>query len=97
MTDQNNDPSGEERGSEDPSVRLARDLATSPPPKSLDTVTAASEAAETVDAKGGKEEREHRIRVRSYELWEQDGRPESRQSDFWLQAEAEIAREDAGS
>ena len=63
-----------------------------PPPKGLDTVTAASDAAEKAEAQGAKEVREHRIRTRAYELWEQDGRPDRHPSDFWLLAEAEVAR-----
>jgi len=31
-----------------------------------------------------------RIRERSYQLWEQEGRPEGRQLDHWLQAEQEL-------
>ncbi len=31
------------------------------------------------------------IRQRAYELWEQDGRPEGREFDYWLKAEAEFA------
>jgi Protein of unknown function (DUF2934) len=32
-----------------------------------------------------------RIRQRSYQLWEQEGRPEGRHLDHWLQAEQELA------
>ena len=95
MTDEDRDaPGDKDHGGEDRSGRLARDLAESAPPKSLDTVTAAADAAERADAQGSAEEREHRIRTRAYELWEQEGRPSDRPTDFWLQAEAEIARED---
>jgi hypothetical protein len=31
-----------------------------------------------------------RIRERSYQLWEQEGRPEGRHLDHWLQAEQEL-------
>ena len=84
-----------EPGDEDRSEGLLQDLATSSPPKSLDTVTAASEAAEKAEDQGGAEIRAHRIRARAYELWEQQGRPEGRPTDFWLSAEEVIAREDA--
>jgi hypothetical protein len=30
------------------------------------------------------------IRVRAYELWEQNGKPEGKQDEFWLQAEREL-------
>ena len=36
-------------------------------------------------------EREDEIRVRAYAIWEQEGCPEGRSVDNWLQAEAEIA------
>ena len=38
------------------------------------------------EARRTKEE----IRTRARELWEQNGRPEGRDLEFWLQAEAEI-------
>ena len=31
------------------------------------------------------------VRKRAYEIWEQEGRPESRDHDHWLKAEAELA------
>jgi hypothetical protein len=34
-----------------------------------------------------------RIRERSYQIWEQEGRPEGRDLDHWLQAERELAGE----
>jgi hypothetical protein len=36
-----------------------------------------------------------RIRERSYQLWEQEGRPEGRHLEHWLQAEREFAAENA--
>jgi hypothetical protein len=36
-----------------------------------------------------------RIRQRAFELWEQDGRPEGRDMDYWFRAEAELAGEGA--
>src|SRR5215469_7407622 len=36
-------------------------------------------------------EHEERIRRRAYEIWEREGRPESRDQDHWLKAEAELA------
>ena len=87
-------PTGKEHGGDDQSGRLVRDLVTSPPPKGLDTVTAASDAANKAGAQGAAEEREHRIRTRAYELWEQDGRASGGPDDFWRRAEAEIAGED---
>jgi hypothetical protein len=38
-----------------------------------------------------KTEQEEKIRKRAYELWEQDGRPDSRDHHYWLRAEAELA------
>jgi hypothetical protein len=35
------------------------------------------------------------IRERSYQLWEQEGRPDGRQLDHWLQAERELVAKDA--
>ena len=100
MTDDNKDAPGDQKpddkghSGEDRSGRLVRDLAERSPPKGLDTVTAAADAAEK--AQTTAEEREHRIRTRAYELWEREGRPADRPTDFWLQAEAEIAREQDG-
>jgi hypothetical protein len=36
---------------------------------------------------------EDKIRQRAYELWEQSGRTDGSEMDFWLQAEREIAGE----
>jgi hypothetical protein len=33
------------------------------------------------------------IRVRAYELWEQNGKPEGKQDEFWFQAERELKEE----
>jgi hypothetical protein len=38
-------------------------------------------------------ERENRIRERAYHLWEEDGRPEGREQDYWERAEAMIRKE----
>jgi hypothetical protein len=38
---------------------------------------------------------EERIRRRAYELWVEAGEPEGSEMDFWLQAEREIAGQDA--
>jgi hypothetical protein len=34
------------------------------------------------------------IRQRAYQLWDQDGRPEGREIDYWLRAEAELGGAD---
>jgi hypothetical protein len=39
-------------------------------------------------------DREAAIRARAHELWEQEGRPDGREHDHWLQAEAEINAQD---
>ena len=36
-------------------------------------------------------EREEKIRRRAYEIWEEEGRPQFRDHDHWLRAEAELA------
>jgi hypothetical protein len=36
------------------------------------------------------EDREAKIRRRAHELWEEQGRPEGRETEFWLQAEREV-------
>lgn len=36
-------------------------------------------------------EREQRIRMRAYGIWERAGRPDGRSIDHWIQAEREIA------
>ena len=36
-----------------------------------------------------------RIRQRSYQLWEQEGRPDGRHLDHWLQAEQELVAKNA--
>ncbi|MBS7810708.1 DUF2934 domain-containing protein [Roseococcus pinisoli] len=37
---------------------------------------------------------EQRIRETAYRLWEEAGRPEGQEQHFWLQAEAEIRRQE---
>lgn len=37
---------------------------------------------------------EERVRERAHAIWEAAGRPEGKDTEHWLQAEAEIARED---
>jgi Protein of unknown function (DUF2934) len=37
---------------------------------------------------------EEKIRQRAYELWEQSGKTDGSEMDFWLQAEREIAERD---
>ena len=41
--------------------------------------------------------REQRIRERAYAIWEQKGRPEGKDREHWLRAEAEIAAEERGA
>ena len=36
---------------------------------------------------------EEKIRRRAYELWEQSGKKDGSEMDFWLQAEREVAAE----
>jgi hypothetical protein len=36
---------------------------------------------------------EEQIRTRAHELWEQAGKPEGREDEFWHEAEKEIKRE----
>jgi hypothetical protein len=38
-------------------------------------------------------DRQEQIRRRAHELWEQSGRPEGRETEFWLQAERELAED----
>lgn len=38
-------------------------------------------------------ERERTVRERAYAIWEQQGRPDGKSLDHWLQAEAEIGNE----
>ena len=38
-------------------------------------------------------ERERTVRERAYAIWEQQGRPDGKSLDHWLQAEAEIRNE----
>ncbi len=39
------------------------------------------------------EEKDKIIRQRAHELWEKAGKPEGRETDFWLQAEREVTAE----
>jgi hypothetical protein len=41
--------------------------------------------------------REERIRVRAYELWEKDGKPEERADEYWERARAQIEGEESES
>jgi Protein of unknown function (DUF2934) len=38
-----------------------------------------------------------KIRIRAHELWEQAGKPEGREEEFWHLAEQEIRNEDGSS
>lgn len=40
-------------------------------------------------------EREERIRVRAYHLWEQDGRPDGRDAEFWERARELVGLEES--
>jgi hypothetical protein len=40
------------------------------------------------------DEREQQIRERAYAVWEEEGCPDGRDREHWLQAEAEIVAED---
>ncbi|HEX2635167.1 MAG TPA: DUF2934 domain-containing protein [Bradyrhizobium sp.] len=40
---------------------------------------------------------DEQIRVRAHELWEQAGKPEGRQDEFWRLAEQELLNEDKSS
>jgi Protein of unknown function (DUF2934) len=40
-------------------------------------------------------EREERIRIRAYHLWEADGRPEGRDAEFWARAEELVGMEES--
>jgi hypothetical protein len=37
--------------------------------------------------------KEDKIRERAYELWQQSGKPDGSEMDFWLQAEQELSKE----
>jgi|HubBroStandDraft_6_1064221.scaffolds.fasta_scaffold753448_2 hypothetical protein len=38
---------------------------------------------------------EHKIRERAYAIWEEEGRPEGKETEHWLRAEAEIGAEES--
>jgi hypothetical protein len=40
---------------------------------------------------------EKEIKKRAYELWEQNGKPEGREDEFWQLAEQELRNEDESS
>jgi hypothetical protein len=42
------------------------------------------------------ENEDHKVRARAYDIWEREGRPESRHDEHWRQAEQELADEAAG-
>lgn len=79
----------------DASAGLIHDLASEAPPKGLDTVKAASDAMGADGEQGAEAGRRERIERRAYQLWEAAGRQHGSHQDFWLKAEAEIARKDA--
>src|SRR5262249_27338013 len=54
-----------------------------------------SGAAQSAPSDSEAEPREQKIPRRAYELWEQDGRPDGRDDDYWHRAEREIAAESA--
>lgn len=46
--------------------------------------------------RGSTDERTDRIRDRAHNIWEEEGRPDNRHDEHWLQAEREISHEDGG-
>ena len=52
-----------------------------------------SNSGENLMAEPSKQE----IDARAYQLWEQAGRPEDREAEFWHLAEQELRNEDKGS
>jgi hypothetical protein len=61
----------------------------------LDSVAAADqEPSMTANPLDDSRSRDQRIRVRAYQLWEEDGRPEGRHDEFWERARELIAIED---
>jgi hypothetical protein len=40
-------------------------------------------------------DRETKIRERAYQIWEHEGRPESREQEFWEQAKREVEAEES--
>lgn len=41
--------------------------------------------------------REEKIRMRAYRIWEREGQPQGLQDDHWRQAEMEMAQEEDGA
>lgn len=40
-----------------------------------------------------RNEYDERVRVRAHKLWEEAGKPEGHQSDFWFKAEQQLGKE----
>ncbi len=79
MTETEKRPSSDDEP--DASADFLRELATSAPPKSVETMKAASDLVD----------REARIKRRAYEMWDHDGRPDGKHHDYWINAEAELS------
>jgi hypothetical protein len=57
------------------------------------STAATRQTEETVVAaisSGGGQPREQAIRERAYQIWEAEGRPDGKDLDHWLRAEAEV-------
>ena len=66
---------------------------TSPPQVPIRPRWVVLQLGEIVVAEPSKQE----IDARAYQLWEQAGRPEGREAEFWHLAEQELRNEDKGS
>jgi hypothetical protein len=66
------------------------DIMTEGVPSSTATTRKTEETVVAAISSGGGQPGEQAIRERAYQIWEAEGRPDGKELDYWLRAEAEV-------
>jgi hypothetical protein len=69
---------------------IMNDIMTEGVPSSTATTRKTEETVVAAVCSGGGQPREQAIRERTYQIWEAEGRPDGKELDYWLRAEAEV-------
>jgi hypothetical protein len=66
------------------------DIMTEGVPSSTAATRQTEETVVAAVCSGGGQPREQAVRERAYQIWEAEGRPDGKELDHWLRAEAEV-------
>jgi hypothetical protein len=66
------------------------DIMTDGVPSSTAATRQTEQTVVAVISSGGGQPREQAVRDRAYQIWEAEGRPDGKELDHWLRAEAEV-------